>query len=244
MLTIFLNCAEEVSGAPTAALTVSKNVNIIYIQYIYTHFLHMNKLAISASSLLLSLMALSTTSCNGTSSTEAAADANTPTAAADSDSSPSINIRYIDSDSLMTHYNLAKDFQEASMRAVSKIEGARQSKTTEIQKFAAAIEQKGRSNGYLTEASYNADMQKLQKMQSDAENYLANLSRNTENELAQQQLQLNDSIENYIKIYNASKGYDAILFKAAGVYFNPALDITSEIIEGLNARYNKVGDAK
>lgn len=202
----------------------------------------MNKLAISASSLLLSLMAF--TSCGNSTKTEAATDAPVPTAAADSESAPSLNIRYIDSDSLMTHYNLAKDFQEASMRAVSKIEGARQSKATEIQKFASSIEQKARSNGYLTEASYNSDMQKLQKMQADAENYLANLSRNTENELAQQQLQLNDSIENYIKVYNASKGYDAILFKAAGVYFNPALDITKEIIEGLNARYNKVGDAK
>lgn len=204
----------------------------------------MNKLAISASTLLLSLMALSTTSCGGSTANNAA-EAPARTAAADGEGAPtSLNIRYIDSDSLMTHYNLAKDFQEASMRAVSKIESARQAKASEIQKFAAAIEQKGRSNGYLTEASYNADMQKLQKMQADAENYLAGLSRNTENELAQQQLQLNDSIDNYIKIYNASKGYDAILLKAAGVYFNPSLDITNEIIEGLNARYNKVSESK
>ena len=130
------------------------------------------------------------------------------------------------------------------MRAVSKIESARQAKAGEIQKFAAAIEQKARSNGYLSEASYNADMQKLQKMQQDAENYLANLSRNTENELGQQQLQLNDSIENYVKVYNVSKGYDAILFKAAGIYFNPSLDITRDIIDGLNARYNKVDSSK
>ncbi len=204
----------------------------------------MNKLAISASSLLLSLFALTATSCGGQTSSEAASGAPVQAAAADGATSPSLNIRYIDSDSLMTHYNLAKDFQEASMRAVSKIESARQAKANEIQKFAAAIEQKGRSNGYLTEASYNADMQKLQKMQQDAESYLAGLSRNTENELAQQQLQLNDSIENYIKEYNKTKGYDAILFKAAGVYFNPALDITNDIISGLNARYNKVGEGK
>lgn len=205
----------------------------------------MNKLAISASTLLLSLFALTATSCGGSSSSDSAAGAPIQQAVpADGATTTSLNIRYIDSDSLMTHYNLAKDFQEASMRAVSKIESARQAKANEIQKFAAAIEQKARSNGYLSEASYNADMQKLQKMQQDAENYLANLSRNTENELGQQQLQLNDSIENYIKIYNASKGYDAILFKAAGVYFNPSLDITSDIINGLNARYNKVDASK
>ncbi|MBD5354142.1 MAG: OmpH family outer membrane protein [Duncaniella sp.] len=205
----------------------------------------MNKLAISASTLLLSLFALTATSCGGSSSSDSAAGAPIQQAVpADGATTTSLNIRYIDSDSLMTHYNLAKDFQEASMRAVSKIESARQAKANEIQKFAAAIEQKARSNGYLSEASYNADMQKLQKMQQDAENYLANLSRNTENELGQQQLQLNDSIENYIKVYNASKGYDAILFKAAGVYFNPSLDITRDIINGLNARYNKVDASK
>ncbi|MDE6429859.1 MAG: OmpH family outer membrane protein [Duncaniella sp.] len=205
----------------------------------------MNKLAISASTLLLSLFAITATSCGGSSSSDSAAGAPIQQAVpADGATTTSLNIRYIDSDSLMTHYNLAKDFQEASMRAVSKIESARQSKANEIQKFAAAIEQKARSNGYLSEASYNADMQKLQKMQQDAENYLANLSRNTENELGQQQLQLNDSIENYIKVYNASKGYDAILFKAAGVYFNPSLDITRDIINGLNARYNKVDASK
>ncbi|MDE5664397.1 OmpH family outer membrane protein [uncultured Duncaniella sp.] len=204
----------------------------------------MNKLAISASTLLLSLFALTATSCGGSTSSDPAAGAPAQAATADGATSSVLNIRYIDSDSLMTHYNLAKDFQEASMRAVSKIESARQAKAGEIQKFAAAIEQKARSNGYLSEASYNADMQKLQKMQQDAENYLANLSRNTENELGQQQLQLNDSIENYVKLYNASKGYDAILFKAAGIYFNPKLDITRDIIDGLNARYNKVESAK
>lgn len=66
------------------------------------------------------------------------------------------------------------------------------------------------------------------------------MERNTQMELAQQQQQLNDSIQAFIKEYNKTKGYDAILFKAAGVYFNPALDITDEVIKGLNERYTKV----
>ena len=33
--------------------------------------------------------------------------------------------------------------------------------------------------------------------------------------------------------------YDAIFFKNATLYINPNLDITDEIVEGLNARYNK-----
>lgn len=151
-----------------------------------------------------------------------------------------LNIRYIDADSLTTHYNLAKDFKEISIRTISKLENAQQTRQAEIQRFGAQVEEKMRSNGYLSEASYNADVEKLRKMQVDAQNYLANLQRTAEQEMMEQQQQLNDSIESFIKAYNAEKGYDAILYKAAGVYFNPALDITSEIIEGLNARYNKV----
>lgn len=153
---------------------------------------------------------------------------------------PTINIRYIDEDSVSANYNLAKDFKEASIRAFSRLEGAQQSKAKEIQNFGAQIEQKARSNGYLSEQSYQGDMAKLAKMQEQAQTYLANLQRNTEMELAQQQQQLNDSLQAFIKDYNKTKGYDAILFKASGVYFNPALDITKEVIEGLNARYNKV----
>ncbi len=181
--------------------------------------------------------------CSGSKSSET----DNSTAGTTSDSSktetvatPTINIRYIDEDSVSTNYNLAKDFKEASIRAFSRLEAAQQSKAKEIQNFGAQIEQKARANGYLSEQSYQGDMAKLSKMQEQAQTYLANLQRNTEMELAQQQQQLNDSLQAFIKDYNKTKGYDAILFKASGVYFNPALDITKEVIDGLNARYNKV----
>lgn len=191
---------------------------------------------------ILAVGALSSCGGSGATAQQPAAPANV---AADGATTASlINIRYIDSDSILTHYQLAKDLQEATMRAVQRLDNARNAKGQEIQKFAASIEQKARSNGYLNEQSYNMDMQKLQKMQQDAENYLANLSRNADNELAQQQLQLNDSIDKFINVYNASRGYDAILYKNAGVFFNPALDITAEVIEGLNAAYNKSADKK
>ena len=126
------------------------------------------------------------------------------------------------------------------LRAESKLQSAYAAKRAEIEKFASSIEQKGRSNGYLTEASYRADMEKLSKMQSDAEAYMATLQRNAAQEAAQQTAQLQDSILNFINEYNAIHKYDAILYKAAGIYFSPSLDITNEVVEGLNARYNKV----
>lgn len=151
-----------------------------------------------------------------------------------------LNIRYIDGDSITAKYNFAKDLQESAVRAYSKLEAAQQSRQNDLQSFGKSIDSKMKTNGYLSEESYKADVMKFQKMQSDAENYLAGLQRNTEMELAQQQQQLADSIQAFIKEYNKTKGYDAILFKNSGVYFNPALDITDEVIKGLNERYTKV----
>ncbi len=201
----------------------------------------MKKLAFTANLLIL-LMGVAASSCSDKQAATTSAPVNT--VSTDSAAPAMLNIRYVDGDSLMAHYNLSKDFREAYMSALSKIDGARQARGNEIQKFAATVQEKAQNNGYLSEASYNADMQKLQKMQIDAENYLNTLSRNADAELAQQQQQITDSVDSFIRDYNATRGYDAILYKASGIYFNPALDITAEIIEGLNARYNKVNTSK
>lgn len=199
----------------------------------------MKKSAIAANALIAVLAISSLASCSSN-STEAPGES----VPAGKDSvtavTPAINIRYINEDTISANYNLAKDFKEQAIREYSKLENARQARANEIQKFGAQIEQKMKSNGYLSEASYNADMAKFNKMQEDAQNYLANMQRNTEQQLAAQQQQLTDSINAFIKDYNATKHYDAILYRAAGVYFNPALDITDEVLNGLNARYNKV----
>ena len=101
------------------------------------------------------------------------------------------------------------------------------------------IESKARNNGYLTEQSYNADMQNFQAKYDQAQRYIANLQQEAAMESANQQQQFVDSINNFLNLYNAKYHYDAILVKNVGDYFNPALDITNEIIAGLNARYTK-----
>lgn len=181
-------------------------------------------------------------SCSGGNAGEEASVDNVSTAVkvADSTAGAGLNIRFIDEDSLLNKYNLAKDIKEASIKSYSKLESAQNSRAGEIQRFGTQIEEKMRSNGYLSEQSYQSDVQKFQKMQQDAQVYLANLQRNVEMEMAQGQMQVTDSIQAFIKRYNKKYNYDAILLKSAGVYFNPALDITDEVVEGLNKAYNKV----
>lgn len=198
----------------------------------------MKKTAVYAMSLLVAAFC---SSCGDQkNSTEVASTPATSTSEAVASAPQQVNIRYVDGDSIMSQYNLAKDVQEVMLKAHSRLDNLEQSRGTEIQRLANQIEEKMRNNGYLTEDSYKADMAKLQRMQQDAQNALASMQRSASQEVEQQQRILNDSIEAFIKDYNRKMGYDAILFKSSGLYFNPDLDITKEVVEGLNARYNKV----
>lgn len=195
----------------------------------------MKKTALCAKSLML-MLAVAAVSCS--SGKEEAA----PAAATDKAATAAVNIRYIDADSIAAHYNLAKDFKEAQLRQINKIDNAQRTRTSELQKLGNQIQQKINNNGYLSQESFQSDQETFNKKQAEAQNYLASLQREAEQEMIQQQIQLTDSIEAFIKDYNRKKGYDAILYKAAGVYFNPAIDITNEVIDGLNKRYNKVAE--
>ena len=152
-----------------------------------------------------------------------------------------LKIRYIDEDSIMANYNLAKDINEAMLRRQNQYDAAQKQRGNEINKFGNAMQQKYQNNQYLTEEAFNADQAKLQKMQADAENYLSGLQESIANELNQSQIQLLDSIDNFMKEYAKKKGFDMVLRKSATLYIDEKYDVTKEVIEGLNKRYNKVG---
>lgn len=150
------------------------------------------------------------------------------------------NYRYVDLDSILSKYNLAKDYNEEMLRMQTNMESAAKRHENKIQNFASTMQNKMQNNGYLSEASYRQDEQTINNMQSEAQRNLATLQNNFQTAAAQAQMAVIDSITTFIKDYNKTRGYDAIFQKASTLYINPDLDITDEIVEGLNARYNKV----
>ena len=191
---------------------------------------HYTKLALFAAVVLM----LSAASCNDKPAAEA------PKAAGGA-ALENLKIRYIDEDSIMANYNLAKDINEAMLRRQNQYDAAQKQRANEINKFGNAMQQKYQNNQYLTEEAFNADQAKLQKMQADAENYLGSLQQSIQNELNQSQIQLLDSIDNFMKDYAKKKGFDMVLRKSATLFIDEKYDVTNEVIEGLNKRYNKVG---
>jgi outer membrane protein len=151
---------------------------------------------------------------------------------------PSTNIRYYNMDSVMANYDLVKKFNEANLRTMTELQNAQRSREAELNRMAANIQQKVQSNGYLTEASYNADVAELNQKQQAAQNYLGSLQNKASDESLRQQQEFLDSLNNYLATYNKTRHYDAILIYSPGELFNPALDITDDIINGLNKAYS------
>ncbi len=149
------------------------------------------------------------------------------------------NYRYVDIDTILEKYNLSKDYNEDMLRMQSEMENEAKRQENHIKSFANSMQSKYQNNQY-TEQTFNADQTKMQQMQASAQSSLERMQTNNAKAALDAQKVIQDSLNNFIKDYNAKHHYDAILYKAATLYIDPALDITDEVVEGLNARYNKV----
>lgn len=189
--------------------------------------------------LLALTICISASSCSHNKNSEESTDAKISKLIAHSDSLLP-NYRYVDLDSVLSNYNLAKDYNEEMLRMQNNMQNEVKRHENSLQSLATTMQNKIQNNGYLSEASLQADQRQYADMQNKAQRAVAALQSNFESTAMLAQKTVNDSIEAFIYEYNLKKGYDAIFFKAATIYINPALDITNEVIEGLNARYTKV----
>ncbi len=232
MLAAMLPCDDEASAVPPIPTMVSPNLDTIHNHPI------MKKLSITVKSLLVAALVAATASYSDKQSTVA-------TTVASGDSTVVLpNIRYIDADSVMSAYSLARMIAEEGQRELLRLQQQQEQKQKELQSLGNSIQQKQQNNGYLSQASFDADVQNFQKKQAEAERFLGAQQQRVQAAMAAAQQRLNDSISNYVRDYNATHGYDAILLREAGVFFNPALDITAEIIEGLNSRLKTEDESK
>ncbi len=155
-----------------------------------------------------------------------------------------MNIRYIDEDSVLEKYNLAKDFQESMLRRQNELDQATKKKSDQINNFGSTMEQKYKNNQYMSQDAFSADQAHLQQMQASAQNELGQLQQSIQNEFQQNSKELQDSITNFLNEYAKAQGYDMILRKSATLYIDQKYDITDDVVNELNKRYTKVAKKK
>lgn len=142
-----------------------------------------------------------------------------------------MRIVYIDVDSLTRLYDLSKDKAVLLEKASQEVEDA----AMEAQKVKDNIEYKYSKNMYTSQAEFEKDQARLQRLASAYETKLR-AAQDLQNEY---QRTFMDSVSNYLKVYQQEKQYDLILNSSVLMQLNSKYDVTQEVAEGLNSRYRK-----
>ncbi|MBQ6310874.1 MAG: OmpH family outer membrane protein [Bacteroidales bacterium] len=144
------------------------------------------------------------------------------------------SIVYIQLDSIVAKYDMYNDLKSKLEEKVQKIQNELQQKGRAWERDVKDFQNKIQK-GLMTQSEAEEKNRVLTNRQAD----LQNLSSQKEAEIAEENAvmmnKVMDAVETFVKKYNDEKKYSMIL---TGVFLgDPALDITNDIIEGLNEEY-------
>lgn len=154
-------------------------------------------------------------------------------------SSEGMKIAYVEVDSLMTQYNFAKDYSVTLQKKSNNARNTLNQKGNALQAAMANFQQKLNNNGFQSREQAASQQAAIQRQQNDLQELQARLENELASETAKFNEALRDSLQNFLKSYNEDKKFDLILSKAGDniLMGNKKLDITQDVINGLNKRY-------
>lgn len=157
-------------------------------------------------------------------------------------SGEALPIAYLNVDSLLTNYAFAQD---ASERLMQKQEDARlklNTKARSLQNEMADFQRKLDNNAFLSRDRAEKEQQRLIKKQQDLQELEAKLTEDIMLENQTLNMQLADTLTQFLQTFNADGRYQIILSNTAKdnvLMAADQYDITNEVIAGLNKRYKK-----
>ena len=140
-----------------------------------------------------------------------------------------MRIAYVEVDSLMTQFEFAKEKSRELEKKSNNARNTLTQKGNQLQAAANNFQQKLQNNGFTSREQAESVQNALQRQQNDLAAFIA----------------LRDSLNNFLSLYNKDKKYDLILAKSGDniLLGKKELDITQDVVNGLNKRY-KSGAAK
>lgn len=152
-----------------------------------------------------------------------------------------IKIAYVEVDSLMTQFEFAKEKTQELEKKSLNARNTLTQKGNQLQSAANNFQQKLQNNGFTSREQAESVQQQLQRQQNDLAALQARFESELANETQKFNVALRDSLNHFLDIYNKDKKYDMILAKSGDniLFANPKYDITQDVINGLNKRYQK-----
>ncbi len=149
-------------------------------------------------------------------------------------------IVFVDSDSLLNQYEY---FKVLKTKMEAKGKAADADLKAKAQAFQRDAQQAQAQIGSMTAEQRAATEERLGRKQQELQAYQQNAGAAFQNEQAKEQEALYNKVSDYLKIYAKDKGYKMVLKYQKGMgdilFADESLDVTSEVIKGLNEAYNK-----
>lgn len=150
-------------------------------------------------------------------------------------------IAYIEVDSLMTQYTFCLQQKDSLTALSNSYQKTVENKMRALQQAGASFQKKIQDGTYTTQEQVQKAQASLAKQEQDLQKLQEELTLKFEAEQAKFNQALRDSLQNFLADYNKKHKYTLILSKAGDniLYATPSMDITADIIAGLNKRYKK-----
>ncbi len=195
--------------------------------------------------ILSAVVAFGATSCKQNNSENAVA----PSAETTDTTAPKGAIVYLDMTRVMAEYDMANDLRSVVETKVQSIQAEitrrESSLTSAVQKYEEKMQK-----GLMTRSTAEYEAQKIQQQEIEYQNYANQKNNEINEELLVMNNQINDAIATFVAKYNEEKQYAMILITQGdaaedGVVTlgtpvlaaDPALDITNDVLAGLNEEY-------
>jgi outer membrane protein len=152
------------------------------------------------------------------------------------------SIAYINIDSLLLNYRLSEDLNYSIKLNQEKAQKELENQLGQFEREYTAFQEKIQRGGFLTQQRAEEEQQRLVEKQQRLQQLEMNLSNDL---MAQQQnmnLQLYDSLTQFLNEFNEDFGFEYILGASQGggiLYANQNKNLTDTILTTLNDRYLK-----
>lgn len=153
-------------------------------------------------------------------------------------------IVYFNLDRVLQEYDMANDLRSVVETKVGSINQEVNRRGNKLEKDIKAFQDKI-DKGLLTRSVAEVQSGDLQKRQNDFQQYAAQKQQEIAEEQQVMMNQIADAIQTFLVKYNDEKGYAMILTTQGNILTapvtvaDPELDVTDEILAGLNAEYIK-----
>ena len=150
-----------------------------------------------------------------------------------------LKIAYIDVDSLLANYAFYQDLAEEMTRKEENYRLALAEEANKLQKEYTDHQKKLANGVYSSAERAQSEENRLGKKQQALQEKSEKYSQELIAESNANSQKISETIDNFVKDYNKSHGYNLIISKASLLFADEALNITAEVLDGLNAAYNQ-----